>query len=124
MRPGISEFSFGYAFTEEILNTYRSSFVGAPYFPSLYKEGKPGGGFDLRLNKRIGFPIFIQFKLSHNIIRSSTLEDSKLKLIQVPFFRIHLMSLNVSKQHEMLLQLDDFNNKVFYVAHNFLHNQN
>ncbi len=119
MRPGISEFSFGYAFTEEILNTYRGSFVGAPYFPSLYDEGTEGGGFDLRIAKKNGFPIFIQFKLSHEMIRSNAFEDSNLNIMNVPFFRIHLMSSKVSRQHEMLLKLDDGNNEVYYVAPQF-----
>jgi len=44
MRPDFSEFSYGYAVTEEIVTANKATLVAAPLFPSLYKEGKTGGG--------------------------------------------------------------------------------
>jgi hypothetical protein len=39
MKPDISEFSYGYALTEELMNDIGSSFRTVPVFPSLYQEG-------------------------------------------------------------------------------------
>jgi hypothetical protein len=42
MGPNISEFSFGYALTSELLNYYKLMATGAPVFPSLTAEGTLG----------------------------------------------------------------------------------
>ncbi|MGM9509436.1 hypothetical protein ACS5NO_16995 [Larkinella sp. GY13] len=115
MRPFISEFSFGYAITEEIIRHQRHLIDGAPIFPSLLQEGSPGGGYDLKIN-RIGFPLFLQFKLSHKMVKKSSFEIKDHSLFSTPFFRIHIMPLKLSQQHNMLLSLDDGNNEVYYVA--------
>lgn len=113
MRPGISEFSFGYAVTEEIIRNDRSSIRGAPVFPSLRREGQ--GGYDLLLN-RIGIPLMLQFKLSHKMIRNSAKETRRFKLFNPPFFRIPIMPLKISQQHNLLLKLDNGQNEVYYVS--------
>jgi len=115
MRPAISEFSFGYAVTEEIIRQQRAFMIGAPIFPSLIREGGAGGGYDLQLN-RVGFPIFLQFKLSHRMVKSNSIEIKDHSLLTPPFFRIHLMPLKLSQQHNMLLELDNGTNEVYYVA--------
>ena len=40
MKPNISEFSYGYALTDELVHSPGSHLVGAPVFPSLYQEGQ------------------------------------------------------------------------------------
>jgi len=90
MRPAISEFSFGYAVTEEIIRQQRHVMIGAPIFPSLLQEGRAGGGYDLRINRR-GFPLFLQFRLSHKMIKNNSFEIKDHALFSIPFFRIHLM---------------------------------
>ena len=115
MRPAISDFSYGYAVTEEIIRQQRHFIIGAPIFPSLLQEGQAGGGYDLRINRR-GFPLFLQFKLSHKMKRNNSFEVRDHSLLSVPFFRIHLMPLKLSQQHNMLLALDDGSNEVYYVA--------
>jgi hypothetical protein len=115
MKSGISEFSFGYAVTEEIVRQQRHVMVGAPVFPSLYDEGRPGGGYDLLL-QRVGFPLMLQFKLTQKMVKKSAMEIKTHRLSAPPFYRIQLMPTKLSEQHNMLLSLDDGFNEVYYAA--------
>jgi hypothetical protein len=115
MKPGISEFSFGYAVTEEIVRQQRHVMVGAPVFPSLYDEGRPGGGYDLLL-RRVGFPLMLQFKLTQKMVKKSAMEIKAHGLFTCPFYRIPLMPKKLSDQHDLLLSLDDGSNEVYYAA--------
>jgi len=62
MKPKISEFSYGYAFTENLVDWVGSLLAAAPVFPSLIEEGKANGGYDLKLQFG-SVPLFLQFKL-------------------------------------------------------------
>src|SRR5688500_5318876 len=73
MNPNISEFSDGYALTESLINTVPLAILAASVFPSLIEEGKVGGGYDLQIPFE-GFPLFLQFKLSHKMIRDTAFE--------------------------------------------------
>lgn len=115
MRPDdLSEFSYGYAVTEELVHKSRRFMVDAPYFPSLRKEGQAGGGYDLRLDRR-GVPLFIQFKLSDCMKRSRNMAE-KAAISNNPIYRMHIR--NYSKQHDLLLKLEQESEsaKIFYVA--------
>lgn len=116
MRPDISEFSYGYAVTESLIKGRKSSLTAAPYFPSLIKEGREGGGYDLALSTT-GVPLFLQFKLSECIVqsRADVLEYAK-GLFHPPFYRMHLRPARHSKQHKLLLDLEGKGNLVYYVA--------
>ncbi|MBH8615229.1 hypothetical protein I4N56_033470 [Pseudomonas mohnii] len=59
MTPNISEFSYGYAVTNEVVNLLGTSIAAAPQFPTLYAEGQAGGGYDVKIVG--GIPIFLQF---------------------------------------------------------------
>ena len=41
MRPDLSEFSYGYALTENLIQWVGTSLTAAPVFPSLLKKGNP-----------------------------------------------------------------------------------
>ena len=47
MRSQISEFSYGYALTEKLVNRTGDLIGAAPLFPSLREEGKAGNGYDV-----------------------------------------------------------------------------
>ncbi|MFZ4439378.1 MAG: hypothetical protein ACOYOS_13185 [Syntrophales bacterium] len=111
MDPMISEFSYGYALTEELAAGYRSALRGAPVFPSLIDEGSRGG-YDLALPV-LGAPLFLQFKLSHYLKKSSALEWSHWNQ---PYFRMHLRPLRYSKQHNLLLTWERAGNEVYYAT--------
>lgn len=116
MRPDISEFSYGYAVTEALIKGRKSSLTAAPYFPSLIKEGKEGGGYDLALEST-GVPLFLQFKLSECIVQDrADVPECAAGLFHPPFYRMHLRPARHSKQHKLLLDLEGKGNLVFYVA--------
>jgi len=111
MNPLISEFSCGYALTEELATCFRRGLRGAPVFPSLIDEGRRGG-YDVALPIR-GAPLFLQFKLSHYLKKSSALEWFHWKK---PYFRMHLSPLSHSQQHQLLLDWETAGNDVYYAT--------
>ena len=114
MRPDISEFSYGYALTDELIHWQGTPIIAAPVFPSLYQEGQPGGGYDVML-QRPGIPLFIQFKLADCMVRTNA-QEAKNNLFVPPFYRMHIRPIRQSSQHEMLLDLENDGNDVFYCA--------
>ena len=42
MKLGYTEFSFGYAFTENLIRSMPSGPTGAPFFPNLLQEAQLG----------------------------------------------------------------------------------
>lgn len=79
MKPNISEFSYGYALTDELVHASGITITGAPVFPSLYSEGQAGGGWDVRID-RPGVPLFLQFKLSDKMKRGNCRERANTGL--------------------------------------------
>lgn len=120
MKPEISEFSYGFALTNELVGWVALS--AAPIFPSLIEEGKAGGGYDVKLD-RPGVPLFLQFKRSHCMVRQSAREYKAVVAmggaLNVPYYRFPITEALTSDQHEMLLALDDGTNLVFYAAPRF-----
>lgn len=115
MRPLLSEFSFGYALTEDLASGALGPLIGAPIFPSLVQEGRPGGGFDLQL-PLVGSPLFIQFKLSDYMKSRSAAE---WHLFNRSYFRMHLRPARHSDQHNLLHTLEIAGEAVYYVAPHF-----
>jgi hypothetical protein len=113
MKPDISEFSYGYALTSEIVQACGSGLAGAPVFPSLIEEGSLG--YDLELPV-VGSPIFLQFKLSDFMVRA-TAEGSDL--VSIPHYRMHIRPLKHSQQHALLCAMESTGNNVFYAAPEF-----
>ena len=60
MKLGYSEFSFGYAFTENLIRSSPLSPSGAPVFPNLVQEADLG--YDVRIDLP-GLPWFFQYNL-------------------------------------------------------------
>ena len=119
MKPNISEFSYGYTLTDELINWHGAPLTAAPVFPSLYQEGQPGGGYDVRL-KWPGILLFLQFKLSHHMVRKNT-QERRDKNFLTPFYRMKLRPSRHSKQHQLLLDLENAKqkHKVYYCAPEF-----
>jgi hypothetical protein len=117
LKPNISEFSYGYALTEELVKGFGSKITSSPVFPSLYQEGQKGGGWDLKLKKG-GIPLFIQFKLSH-YLKNANAKERISGHFPSPYYRMHLRPINHSKQHELLLDLERSGNEVYYSAPGF-----
>ncbi len=114
MNSQITEFSFGFALTREIVNLNPAGFLAAPVFPSLIQEGNPGGGYDVALD--FGTFLFLQFKLSEYMIRNTAGQSD---VIAPPYYRFWLMPASQSAQHAMLLDLEGSGEQVYYVAPKF-----
>jgi hypothetical protein len=115
MEPTFSEFSYGYALTQELASGRFGSLVAAPIFPSLVREGRAGGGYDIQL-PFTGVPLFLQFKLSYYLHRSNSLEWEQYFS---PYYRMYLRPLRYSDQHDLLFELERIGSQVFYVAPKF-----
>lgn len=118
--PEISEFSYGFALTNELVRWAELS--AAPIFPSLIEEGGPGGGFDVKLD-RPGAPLYLQFKRSECMFRRSAREWKAVDAVggdlALPYYRFAITEALKSDQHELLLALDSAPNLVFYAAPRF-----
>ena len=113
MRPTISEFSYGFALTSELVQA-TGAVTAAPIFPSLRAEGQQGGGWDVRLD-RPGVPLFLQFKLCDRMTRR-TCKEARQAGFKLPCYRMHLRPARLSRQHEMLLDLETRGEEVYYSA--------
>lgn len=115
MDLGFSEFSFGYAFTENLTVRSQSAPGHAPVFLNVHQEAAKG--FDVE----IGLPIslrYLQFKLPKRMQTARAREIEKFGCpISAPFFRMRLMSKNMYRQHHNLIALEDKNlGRVFYAT--------
>jgi hypothetical protein len=117
MTPEISEFSYGFALTNELVGW--APLAAAPVFPSLIEEGKSGGGYDVRLDMA-GVALYLQFKRADCMKRRSAKEISAHGLsISLPFYRFKITETGKSDQHELLLALNEVEDLVFYAAPRF-----
>jgi hypothetical protein len=115
--PEISEFSYGFALTNEIAGW--APLRIAPIFPSLVEEGKKGGGYDVKLDIP-GVPLYLQFKRGYRMTRRTAKEVKQYKKrLNMPFHRFYITDSGTSAQHTMLLELDDGKSNVFYAAPRF-----
>ena len=115
MRPMLSEFSYGYALTEELTHGAAANLTAAPVFPSLYDEGQQGGGWDVHIPYPVS-PLFLQFKLSHYMVRRTAREYSQF---HSRYYRMHLRPSRFSDQHELLLTWETEGHETYYVAPQF-----
>lgn len=116
MKLGYSEFSFGYAFTENLIRSSSASPSSAPVFPNLVQEALLG--YDVRIDLPAS-PLFFQYKLPESMTRNSAAEISTHQLagLVVPFFRMPLMRRDLSRQHRRLIDLEQkFPGAVFYAS--------
>jgi hypothetical protein len=105
MKIGYTEFSFGYAFTENLIRASRTGAVGAPVFPNLVQEAQ--AGFDVRIDLP-ACPVFFQYKLPELMVSRRAKEVSTYHLVGIwpKFFRMPLMQRNLSNQHRILINLE------------------
>ena len=108
---GFTEFSYGYALTDNLLRTHFQGLKRAPIFPSLVAEGRSGGGYDIEIPLH-PVPLFLQFKVPIVIRRRSKLIPPDY---WVPYYRFVLRTWEPN-QHQLLLDLEKKFPLVFYVA--------
>ncbi len=115
MRPLLSEFSYGYSITSELVSGNFGHLIGAPIFPSLIQEGQPGGGYDLHLPVA-GVPLYLQVKLCDKMVYRSAAEWN---LFHQAYYRLHIRPRRHSDQHDLLCDLQSGGEEVYYVAPHF-----
>lgn len=116
MAMPVSEFSYGYAFTENLIRSTFSGPKSAPKFPSLIEEAKLGWDVNIDLP---ALTLFIQFKIGRLLKRSTAKEiaNGTIPGLSVPYFRAPVTRRNWSDQHKHLVELEaKFPNSVFYAA--------
>lgn len=116
MKIGYTEFSFGYAFTENLIRSAPAGPTGAPFFPNLVQEAKLG--YDIRIDLP-GCPLFFQYKLPELMVRDTANEISQFCLpgMSAPFFRMPLMRRDLSQQHKLLIDQEKrYPDAVFYAT--------
>lgn len=74
-----------------------------------------GGGYDLELDREGTVPLFLQFKLADCMTRR-TCREFRSGRLPLPCYRMHLRPKRFSRQHELLCDLQDRGEEVFYVA--------
>jgi hypothetical protein len=114
MLPEISEFSYGYALTSELIDKFSLKSAGAPEFATQIAEGKAGGGWDMKLP---AVPIYLQFKRSDRMVSWNAKESSLFP--SLPYYRMHIHKRDHSDQHKLLLDLESRGNVVRYAAPGF-----
>lgn len=115
-RNEFSEFSYGFAVTEEMIHGWGSRLTAVPYFPTLREEARIG--FDVRLDRN-GIPLFLQFKISEGMTSRRARECQLGLPMGTPFYRMHLHRMDRSNQHQALLTLEQTGEEVYYVAPRF-----
>lgn len=116
MKLNYTEFSFGYAFTENLIRSTSTGAGDAPVFPNLIQEARVG--YDVHINLP-GFPLYLQYKLPDLMVRDTATEISRYNLpyCYLPYFRMYLMKRNQSNQHAALIELEKrFPKSVYYVS--------
>ncbi len=108
-----SEFSYGYALTDNILHSGLPATPAAPIFPSLLQEGK-SGGYDVKI-PMYPVPIFLQFKVPQVVWRRS---DRMPQGFQRPYLRMHLRTKRPN-QHRLLLNWESGGRLVYYATPDF-----
>jgi hypothetical protein len=109
-----TEFSFGYALTDNIIHSGLPLTPTTPVFPSLIAEGSSGGGYDVRIPLH-PVAIFLQFKIPQVVRRRSSRTPTNFP---IPYLRMHLRTSRTN-QHRQLLELEMIGNLVAYATPDF-----
>jgi hypothetical protein len=110
MKRKVSEFSYGFVLTHELVHTYGYLLTDAPSISSGKKKMKAAASEDGDDSLR-GYPLFLHFKASEYMKRKNAGES---KLVGLPYFRFALHRKTQSNQHQLLIELERKGNAVFY----------
>jgi hypothetical protein len=110
MKRKVSEFSYGFVLTHELVNAYGYLPTDSPQ--SSRKRKKKDAGDDVDNTPR-GYPLFLQFKASEYMKRRNAGES---KLVGLPYFRFALHRKTQSNQHQMLIELEKKGCAVLYAT--------
>jgi hypothetical protein len=109
MKRKVSEFSYGFVLTHELVNAYGYLPTEAP---QASRNGRKKDAEDGAAAPR-GYPLFLQFKASEYMKRRNAGES---KLVGLPYFRFALHRKTQSNQHQLLIDLEKKGYAVFYAT--------
>ncbi len=112
MKRKVSEFSYGFVLTHELVNAYGYLPTDLPQ-PLRQRKKKKDDGEDKTKNTPSGYPLFLQFKASEYMKRRNAGES---KLVGLPYFRFALHRKTQSNQHQLLIELEKRGSAVFYAT--------
>jgi len=121
VRPkDLSEFSYGYALTEALIQSVPDPLTAKPYFPTRPSHvGDTQASTDEGVEQSFsGELLYLQFKLADRMERRSAVEIQE-GLFDKPFFRMPLRASVRSDLHAMLMELEASGYPVFYATPKF-----
>lgn len=120
MKVYISEFSYGFAFTENLIRANPNS-ASFPSFLTQFRERSLGYDVMIKLKKKRWTPYFFQFKIPDIMRRETAYEKDQYGLnIAVPYYRMKLYNRDSYNQQNVLARLEEKNpNSVFYATPEF-----
>ena len=108
-----SETQFSFCFTFEYIKRF-FPFVPLPIFPNTVQEGRPGGGYDVRINGNI----YLQFKIPMGFYDSANNWNRKYwRVFNGEYYKMKLETER--RQFSLLKALQSPLNEVWYVAPEF-----
>ncbi len=110
MKRKVSEFSYGFVLTHELVNAYGYLPTDSPRSSRRKSKKEAADSAD---NTARGYPLFLQFKASEYMKRRNAGES---KLVGLPYFRFALHRKTQSNQHQLLIELEKRGNAVFYAT--------
>lgn len=118
VQPEFSEFQFGYGITRELEEYFSDRLICPPFIPSQHLEMELGSDavLNLRWSMPPAYPLFLQYKRSDRMVRSTAKEWS---IFNQKYYRFDIHTEN---QHNTLVDLDNKVGEACYVAPGF-HNQ-
>ena len=121
MKVHISEFSYAYAFTEDLRRSEFPFATSFPFFlPQLF-EAKYGFDMMITLESENWDPYFFQFKIPDLMVRNNASEISKFRAgVSVPYYRMKLYRKASYRQQNALADLESqLPRTVFYATPEF-----
>jgi hypothetical protein len=110
MKRKVSEFSYGFVLTHELVNAYGYLPTDAPQWSRRRRKKDAEADEDAAPR---GYPLFLQFKASEYMKRRNAGES---KLVGLPYFRFALHRKTQSNQHQLLIELEKMSCAVFYAT--------
>jgi len=117
MRPEFSEREFEFCFNAEFIRKNTGAVIGTPFIPSQKLERLLGFDVEFRLRQgNIQYSLFLQHKVSHFISNRSGRNVNIYNFHGGPYYYFYLERLDKSPQHNLLYNLRQSGEEVYYSA--------
>lgn len=112
-----TEREFEFCFNFEFVRGYPSALIGTPIIPSQRMEGILGYDVEFRLNNgQYSRSLFLQHKVSYYAEHRSGRNVNIWNCYSGPYYRFSIERLDRSRQHNLLFELANKGEDVFYCA--------